>query len=73
MRQISRDSFARLDAIRQNVWVNSHKTCDNCGQVRLTKTGKRYLYQYGVWYDGGRKDWGTRLFCSKQCRDDYHR
>lgn len=66
--QIERDPFGRLDYIRRSEPAGN-ATCAWCGNVR--KGGK--LFRYGIWYDGGRKDWGERLFCSRSCCRNYHR
>ena len=70
MKQVSRDPFVRHDVIRRNVQVYGSHTCANCGQVRGRRN--KYLYQYGIWHDGGRMGWADKLFCSIDCKRSYY-
>jgi len=42
---ISRDSFARASLYRKRVYTIG-ETCTECGQVKKTKNGKNFLFQY---------------------------
>lgn len=68
---ISRDPFARVDIIRQEVPANG-RTCAWCGGLNA----RGNLFAYGSEADGilpGRRHLDTRhLFCAKGCHDAYH-
>lgn len=76
--QISRDPFARSTLYRTRHYVTA-STCAWCGQVKLTKSGARYLYAYDTESDG-RDSWAgiktrtmlSRFFCSIGCMRSYH-
>lgn len=68
---VSRNPFARHELHRRNVPVVS-QACSWCGNVRKTKAGKFYLYQFRCETDDGRTYEGSQLFCSKSCHDVYH-
>jgi hypothetical protein len=70
MTYVSRDPFARTELHRERVLGAGN--CSWCGQIRRTKGGTKYLYQYRTESDGGRKSEHGGLFCSKPCHDDYH-
>jgi len=70
-RCIRRDSFARVELIRELEYLSSPHTCAWCGAVRHTGTGRAYLYRYAVQTDGGRVHADQRLFCGLGCRTCY--
>lgn len=79
MSYVSRDPFAREELHRQRVYCNSLpptatstgygtvKTCDWCGQVPHTPTGRNYLFAYWIETDGGTKKDIKGMFCSVDC------
>jgi hypothetical protein len=72
-RLLSRDPFARVDLVRENVEVTASYTCDWCGRApRTRKDGSAYLYRYSNENDNGRRGrmWG--LFCSVDCCRAYN-
>ena len=77
-RLISRDPFAREELHRRTVDVADimgmgfTHSCDYCGNVKQTPTGRTYLFSYFTETDGGRTCTDSHLFCSKGCRDAYH-
>ena len=72
MLTFARDCFAREELTRRNEYVAGPRSCDWCGQTMRTKSGRAYLYRYGVWTDGGRKSDIRGLFCSNDCRKSFH-
>ena len=79
--QVSRDSFARLDVVREAVTVGiAGPTCAWCGSggKHLAPNAKngvddpRRLWRYGIWEDGGRRSWQAELFCCISCMRAYH-
>lgn len=72
MRQISRDSFARETLLNKRVYTQ--KTCDWCGQQKMTPKGHTYLYKYIVIPDSisNRDGEIPGLFCSVECMKAYH-
>jgi hypothetical protein len=72
VKQIGRDPFARFDIVRDALQARVGQTCDWCGQVRQGKRGRRLLFRYGHWSDGGRTGWLKGSFCSYSCCKAYH-
>ena len=72
MAYISRDPFARAELHRDTVAVAHNHTCTECGNVRISRTGRRTLYQYRVEQDDGRHADIAGLFCSVGCMRVYH-
>jgi hypothetical protein len=66
MALVKRDSFARQETHRERVYGNDKK-CRNCDFRNVTKGGRKFVYQYRVETDGGRKHDITGLYCSAQC------
>ena len=75
MKQVYRDPFARFDIVRRPIGVNKIQTCEYCGRVKRYKSGTYYLYRFGYWPDStnNRIYWDNRLFCSKTCRNHFHK
>jgi hypothetical protein len=73
MKQVSHNPFARESMIRENVYVTV-ETCAWCGNVRKTKTGKAYLYRYGIEPDDkpGRISYLRGLYCDAHCMRAHH-
>lgn len=78
---INRNPFAREELHRATIHLGSEApssaTCSWCGNVRHTKSGKPYLYEYGTERDGISASYTARqnhsgLFCCKGCHDSYH-
>lgn len=70
MAQINRDPFARQETHRERVY-GSH-TCKWCGNVNRTPKGRKFLFQYRVESDGGRKADIPGLFDSIDCMRSCH-
>lgn len=70
MRTIFRDSFGRFDFVRRTIEVLS-MDCPWCGGIKISKAGKRFLYNYGVWFDGKSVEWDIKSFCSVECRRNW--
>jgi len=67
---VSRDPFARSEIHKKREYGNA--TCRWCGNVKVTPSGRKFLYQYRVESDGGRKSDVTGLFDSVDCMRTYH-
>lgn len=67
---VSRDPFARQEVHKRREYGNS--TCLWCGNQKHTPNGRKYLYQYSVESDGGRKSDVPGLFDSVSCMRTYH-
>jgi hypothetical protein len=70
---VSRDSFAREELHRSSIWAYGD-TCQWCGNVKTTKTGKKRLYTYWIERDdrNGKRDLIKGKYCSNQCFRDYN-
>jgi hypothetical protein len=69
-RLVSRDPFARGELHAERVH-HPGQTCAFCGQVRTTRNGRPWLYQFSWQSDGGRSAADSKLFCSRTCRQSY--
>lgn len=67
---INRDPFARAELHKRNEYGAS---CAECGNQRVTKTGRRYAFRYRTEFDSiaGRASEDSRAFCSIACRRAY--
>jgi hypothetical protein len=75
MKEIYHDGIARQSMYRETVFVYS-ETCANCGSVKKTKNGDRYLYRYYLQNDdslSNKKLSITGLYCCIDCMRDYNR
>ncbi len=79
MRVLSHDAFARFGTLRMTRLGRADDSqmlysCDECGRVHRTKTGKPFAYRYGTQSDaiGARVSWDAHVFCGKSCRDSFH-
>ena len=74
-RLVCRDPFGReeLHAKRIHDPSSSQRECKNCGHIRETPSGIRWLYQFWIERDDqmGRKHEDQYLFCCHECRSDY--
>lgn len=70
---VKRDCFARHEIHRKrfNCSLSDH-ACSWCGNVKKTKKGKKYLFEYWLETDGGRKNEIGGLFCSNDCYRAYY-
>jgi hypothetical protein len=66
-----RDPFARTELSKVRRYVADGTTCNWCGSLPRTRSGRTYLYKYTVEHDGGRKGEILGLFCSLSCLDSY--
>jgi hypothetical protein len=76
MKVISHDAFARTEIVRTKIDLSSTSlyACTTCGNVPCNKSGKHYLFKYGIRKDDsliGYVDWYPRLFCSIGCYRAY--
>lgn len=71
-RNIERNPYARETLVRKIEYTENG--CKECGQKKATRTGKKFLYNYGVDYDSYRKKtaWDDYNFCSISCRRIYY-
>lgn len=69
---VSRDPFGRFTMFRKSVFSNTD-TCAYCGNVRKTKNGRKYLYQYGIEKDGTSSslEFQKEKFCCIDCMRSY--
>ncbi len=71
MTYVSRNPFAREELHKEREY-GALASCAWCGGQKVTPNGREYLFRYRVETDGGRKSGDRKLFCSLQCRRDYH-
>ena len=66
------DVFSRTDYIKHRVQAGE-ETCAFCGNVKTTKKGIKFLYQYGFIKDGiyTKEQFQDKLFCSVSCMRNY--
>lgn len=69
---ISRNLFAREELHKEVVYTSC--TCKWCGQIKTTKKGKSFLYQYNIQPDSIRNIVNNieGLFCSISCMKTYY-
>ena len=76
MRTISHDAFARFTISRDTRFIaaGAQTTCAFCGQIKQTRNGRKFLYQYFSEVDGisTRREAIPGLFCSIGCCRAYH-
>jgi hypothetical protein len=76
MAYINRDPFARNELHKETVLIVSslgrRASCAWCGQVKETRRGHPFLFQYRQESDGGRNRDIPGLFCSVDCMRNYH-
>jgi nitrate reductase beta subunit len=70
--RVSRDPFSRTEIHRELEYCCGNETCSFCGNVKVTKGGRRYLYAYRVETDGGRRAPIAGKFCSISCLRAYY-
>jgi hypothetical protein len=70
--KLGRDPFARQNIRRQR--VNGPRTdCKNCGGQCIDRHGGRYLWEFSVDPDSGRRyPIGDGLYCSVSCFNAYN-
>lgn len=66
----NRDCFSRIDYVKNIVYVGN-ETCKECGSVKKTKNGRKYLYEYGVNGENNVSVWHYGLFCGIDCMKAY--
>lgn len=72
MRQLKRDPFARLTHVSMQLFYDSPTGCSWCGYTPKTKTGRHYLYTYGVQHDDHYgTTWERKSFCNRACQRAY--
>ena len=76
---IRRDPFARASLMREYYRCNLNETCSECGQVRRTVKGRRYLWLYHwepdrctITVNNARNYRPFRAFCSVQCFETFY-
>lgn len=73
-RLVVRNAFAR-HSIRSERIHGTGQTCAECGQIRLSRKGSAWLYQFNMDDDSGPRHSGPigngKLFCSRNCAEGY--
>ena len=72
-RLVSRDPFARTEILSHRFYDERESaTCAFCGQRKVTKNGRHYLYRFVHETDGGRRSSPTHMFCGVDCFRAYN-
>ncbi len=77
LHMFAHDPFSRTSFGRERVYLGiaakpaEQRTCDFCGQIHETPSGRHYLYRYWAVSDAGAKAPIDGLFCDAECMRAY--